>query len=203
VRYFGLSADSTYIGSDPYIIDAAQVPVTFVEPFYPSVIHLLQSGNFLSVWNGVQVGGFTSRDLVTAQQVKANSGQYTLPNSKTTLSPKVNYLVYGPKVVSLGTNPATFVVTFHTSQYQLSNYDVAAGIYYEDNYGVVKAQWKVNTNVTTGSQQSPTIAKLTNSSFVIVWSDSPSAGIFGIRYDFGIQQGTFFQVNTRKFSPAW
>jgi hypothetical protein len=182
-RYF----DSTYTAGTAIKLNSTG-PRTNPDQLYTS-IKFLSNGNFMGLFDpDYMAQGATT---IYAQQFKASlTSSLVLTNTR--ISDNIVTTTYEGIGLSLGNG--NFCVTWHTPQN--GSFDVAAVIYKEVDYTLVKATWIVNSTV-PGTQANPQQALLNNGTFVIMWGDYTNNKIMAQIYQLnGTAVGANFAVNT-------
>jgi hypothetical protein len=191
-RYY----DTTYIGGNVINIYDGSFQVW---KYYDNFAAFLSNGKFLSICasnNNTNISFF-----VKAQQIipGANIARYLdaikVPQSTT------SYEISGGSFVSLGNG--NFVITFKTYEYNPGMPDIAAIIYKESDFTIIKSQWRVSDNPMTNKQDS-SVELLSNGNFIIVWGEnitSQDSDINGQLYTIdGTPVGTTFKINMTMLS---
>jgi hypothetical protein len=153
-------------------------------------INLLGNGNFLGLFNPDYLA--QSVYTIYAQQLTASLTP-SLALTNTRMSDNVMTTAFEGVGLSLGNG--NFLVTWHTPQN--GSFDVAAAIYAELDYSVVKTTWIANTTYVSGTQANAKQALLNNQTFVIMWGDYTYNKIMAQIYNLdGSTVGSNFIINT-------
>lgn len=158
------------LGTAEFVIDGTGDPEEIITP----AVAALSNGNFVVAYSDDQPGANTNNAacfrIITPGTPPTVGGQVILNNI-----PANNQ--FEPKVAAL--TGGGFVLVY--TETVAGNDDIRAAVV--DNNGVVvKATFTVN-NVTTGSQNEPVVAALSDGGFVIVWDDDNAGNLTGQRFD--------------------
>jgi hypothetical protein len=184
VRYY----DSKFIPGNPIRVN--DFPPSAQPSYMNPTINLLSNGKFLCLWNPDIVPTFRT---IYSQQLTPGAVELT-SFSNFQISQSVNKIEMVASAASLGNG--SFVTVWATNNYGASyEYDIAAIIRDENDYHIVKSQWKVDT--TTGFlRQAPTV-KANDTYFIIAWWDFSGDKIKAQLYDLTGNPGVSdYQVST-------
>jgi hypothetical protein len=154
-----------YVGGNGIRINAKAAAAN-EDSLFPNVA-ITTGGIFLIAWSGTfnyaGIPSVMSQIILPGMTPTTFSGNVLLSTNST-------YQYKSTKCKTLGNN--NYVCVYHTTQYAVSNFDVAAVIMDEVTATtIIKAQWLVNTANTTGNQYNPNLEILSSGNFLIIWAD--------------------------------